>query len=499
MPTREELLEDMERERKKKLKLLEATFEMHENSKKDTERKLRKKMLPDGTPKYSPADIKKQVELIQGMQDEVVEEYLQNGGDMASLEAIKKKKRVSPDIKQKDENGNAVLSIYDKTGVIEYLKSIKNKKAEPVKGVNDQGDTHRVLPAEETLPKTEFVMPHANESKLDVGSVVQQHRSVSKPSNQPIEIGQKEGETSWITQSVGTTTFDVIPLPSKGQCYPSKKDRIPVSYLTAYDENIIVSPNLYRDNLVLDYVIKNKVMNNAIDPDELVVGDRDAIILWLRATGYGPMYPVKATDNETGKQFETLVDLSQIKFKPFNLIGDENGWFDFETPLRHDKIKFRYLTARDLRVLDELDNDEERRAAAARLKNVAADIQKVLDMDNTLNREEKTKIFDAQDTLSDWADELEASESDNKPFNSTVTNRMEVMMCEVNGNRDREFIHSFVNTMNVRDASAFRSYVLQNEPGLDYNITIERPESIGGGSVTLFLQLDQLIFLNIPE
>ena len=48
--------------------------------------------------------------------------------------------------------------------------------------------------------------------------------------------------------------FDTIPLPSKGQCYKSKVDRVPVSYLTAYDENIITSPNLYRDGLVIDYL-----------------------------------------------------------------------------------------------------------------------------------------------------------------------------------------------------------------------------------------------------
>jgi hypothetical protein len=85
------------------------------------------------------------------------------------------------------------------------------------------------------------------------------------------------------------------------------------------------------------------------------------------------------------------------------------------------------------------------------------------------------------------------------PFTNSITNRMEIMIMSVNGNEDRQFIHEYVNNMNVRDASSFRRYVTENEPGLDYNITVERPEELGGGSLTLFLQLDQFLFLNIAE
>ena len=64
----------------------------------------------------------------------------------------------------------------------------------------------------------------------------------------------------------------------------------------------------------------------------MVQGDRDAIIIWLRAGGYGPMYPIRMTDEATGTEYETEVDLSALKFKKFTLKGDENGFFDFITP-----------------------------------------------------------------------------------------------------------------------------------------------------------------------
>ena len=51
--------------------------------------------------------------------------------------------------------------------------------------------------------------------------------------------------------------------------------------------------------------------------------------------------------------------------------------------------------------------------------------------------------------------------------------------------------------MNVRDSSALRRYITDNEPGIDFNVTVEKPASLGGGSLTMFLTLDQFIFLNI--
>ena len=51
--------------------------------------------------------------------------------------------------------------------------------------------------------------------------------------------------------------------------------------------------------------------------------------------------------------------------------------------------------------------------------------------------------------------------------------------------------------MNVQDAAAYRRYILANEPGVDFNIEVERPESLGGGSIKSFLRLDQFIFINV--
>jgi hypothetical protein len=76
---------------------------------------------------------------------------------------------------------------------------------------------------------------------------------------------------------------------------------------------------------------------------------------------------------------------------------------------------------------------------------------------------------------------------------------MQLMTMEINGNRDRQYIYDYIMNMNVRDAAAYRKYVTENEPGLDFNLEVERPESLGGGTVNVFLQLDQYLFLNIAD
>ena len=109
----------------------------------------------------------------------------------------------------------------------------------------------------------------------------------------------------------------------------------------------------------------------------------------------------------------------------------------------------------------------------------------------------KKKIFEAQNTLTDWTERLIENNADTQAFTNAITNRMEIMIMSVNGETSREYIHNFVNNMNVKDSSAFRRYVAENEPGLNYNLQVERPESLGGGSISVFLQLDQYLFLNI--
>ena len=291
------------------------------------------------------------------------------------------------------------------------------------------------------------------------------------------------------------TQYDVISLPSNGECYKNKIGRIPVAYLTAYDENIITSPNLYRDGLVIDYLLKNKIVNKEINVDELVSGDVDAIVLFLRATSYGLEFPVAVEDPKTGEMIETNVDLSKIKTKEFKLKGDENGHFTYVLPKSKVEVKFKYLTRKeenDLRLLSRLEGEG---TGTVDLKAANLTISNMLKSDSILDSKNKSVILDATRKIDEWIKKIELTNS-NK-YNKSITNRMEMQITAINGNYDKEYIRKAIYAMPANDSLKLRRYIIENEPGLDFEVEIERPESLGGGSFKTFLEWNDTVFFNI--
>ena len=238
-------------------------------------------------------------------------------------------------------------------------------------------------------------------------------------------------------------------------------------------------------------------MYEDFDPDNLLPGDRDAIILWLRASGYGNEFPVTATDNETGKQFETTVDLSKINYKPFTLKADENGYFDFTLPISKDNIKFRFLTYGLVKKLQKMNEENEMEVKKDYIEKATERLSEYVDDDKEINNSTKEKLNEAIERLKTYGDSISVKE--NGKIIEAITNKLQLSVISVNGNEDRDFIKEYINTMPARDSYALRSYITNNEPGVDFNVKVERPTSLGGGSVTMFLTLNQFLFFNIVE
>ncbi len=431
-----------ENDRLKELKRLKTSYVMYEKAKQDAVNKRNTLTDKHGNKLYNSESLQETINLMNNMQQDIIDQYMMYGGEKEELltETIEGYTTYADDIKNEIEN------------------TTNNNVSESVT---------------EYLNKLEELKP-------------------TEPTKKQISNSFSEFDTSKIKEQ-----FDVIPLPSKGECYANKLSKMPVGYLTAYDENIIVSPNLYRDGTFLDYLLKAKILNPAVNPDELLPGDRDAIILWLRATGYGNEFPVTAVDEETGKEFSSVVDLSKIEYKPFNLKGDENGFFDFTLPVTKDEIKFKFLTYRDVQRLNEMEQREDMSLKRQELKSISDKITKFKndDLSKTYNKQFTKRIDETIKTLDEWYDMIE--DDDNVKISHTLTNRLIMSIKSINGITDERFIKEYVVKMNIRDSAALRNYIATNEPGLDYNVEIERPKSLGGGSMTTFLTLDQFIFLNI--
>lgn len=419
----------------KALRQLKSSYDMYEKTKKETEKRMKEMLLPDGTKKYTQDDIKKQLELISTAQADIIGQYLQLGGSEEDLKKKTKKKTML-------QVANISKTVQDMMNDME---------------VDRRAELEKAVSATATRLEQEYIP--------------------TKGSYNP------------------EAAFDVIPLPSKGEAYKDKLAKMSVAYLTAYDENMIVSPNLYRDNLILDYILQEKLLSRQIDPMDLLEGDRDAIILFLRASGYGNEYPITATDDITGREFDAVVDLSKLKYKEFNLKGDSNGWFPYTLPQSGIEVKFRFPTHRDKLMLEKMQEAEENLTRKITIQNYVNTLDLYIENDNNVTNEEKIKIRQAIRTLENWSENID--DEDTVKFNHTLTNRLNLLLMEVNGITDKKYIQDFIRKMSVRDSSALRKYMQQNEPGIDYNIEVERPASLGGGSIKTFLQLDQFLFLNI--
>lgn len=434
------MVDEVNYTKEKALKQLNVSFEMYENTKKATEERMKDALNADGTKKYTQDDIDKQISLITEAQEDVVKQYIEYGGKEEDIRSLQKAKR--PNMEQnKTSSSSSIIEMMNK------METDRKKELE------------KAVSATATKLEQEYIPTKGNYNP--------------------------------------EAAFDVIPLPSKGEGYKDKISKASVAYLTAYDENMIVSPNLYRDNLILDYILQEKLLSQEIEPMDLLEGDREAIILFLRASGYGNEYPITATDDETGTEFEAIVDLSKLKYKDFNLKGDSNGWFEYELPVSKRVVKFRFPTHRDVVLLEKMQKAEDEKIKKSTIKEYVDMLDTFIESDNNVETDKKVNIRKAIRTLEKWSNEI--NEENAIKFNHSLTNRLNLLIMAVDGITDKNYISDFIMKMNVRDSSALRKYMQKNEPGIDYNITVERPESLGGGSFNTFLQLDQFLFLNITD
>jgi len=229
--------------------------------------------------------------------------------------------------------------------------------------------------------------------------------------------------------------FDVIPLPSKGKLYRNKKQNVRLAYMTTADENILTSPNLLKSGEFLEILINRKLLEPELRYKDLLPGDRNAIMLWLRATAYGEMYPVTLYD-ENDEAFETEINLNELKTIDLNVEPDEDGLFNFTMPLSKANVRFKLLTCGDI------DN-----------------IEKI----------------------------LEKEKENNIPVNNGNTYKLENMIVEVNGETNKTMIRDFVNYMRIQDSKEFNKFVDSIDTGVDLNIEVGTP---GGGSIKTFLPLN---------
>ena len=386
-------------------------------------------------------------------------------------------KQVTENIQKNKELENKELKV--ETDKVEQLNKTFEKTVAQQK-VN-------VVPESEKQPVSVTLEEHNND-----GFNTKPSKKKKKPDGGYVEY------TFDVSSVPSYVQYDVIPLPSNGEPYPIDSPlrcgRIPVAYLTASDENLIASPNMYRDGKLLDIILGRKILDKRINVDDLVTGDRDAIILWLRGTSYGETFPIVATNPDTNKEYNIVVNLSQFKYNDFNLTSDNDGNFTF-TCDNGDEVKFNYFTKKDEDKLRDTITKQLADSNRFDILTKLSDIRSIM-TEMEIGEEDSQNINEDLEEMT-----LIFSEGLNKEINSetiptTITEQMVLHTKSVNGNTDKEYIRGYVENMRTKNALAYRNYFMDNQPGVDFKITVNIPESDGGGSFDTFLRVNDTIFLN---
>jgi len=215
---------------------------------------------------------------------------------------------------------------------------------------------------------------------------------------------------------------EVVDLPSKGYFYidghPLSSGKVEVKYMTAKEEDILTSQNLIQQGTVIDILLQALIVDKTINVHDLLVGDKNAIMVAARILGYGKEYEFEY-DGE-----EKSVDLSKLEpvkldFSKFTKGENE---FSFKLPTSERTITFKLLSGQDEKKIDA---------------------------------------------------ELKALEKISKSRSSELTTRLKTMLLSVDGESDKEYIINFVeNEFLSRDSLAFRKHLSTITPDMDMTTTI---------------------------
>jgi hypothetical protein len=216
---------------------------------------------------------------------------------------------------------------------------------------------------------------------------------------------------------------DVVQLPTGGIFYKSKKKSVKVGYLTASDENILIGAanSSGKDGIVIS-LLRNKIYESDLRPEELLNSDVEAILIFLRNTSFGPEYNVALTDPQTGKKFDVKIILDELNIKKCNVQPDEDGTLQTKLPRSGNTIKLKPISMGESLELEKMANDYPSGRVAP-----------------------------------------------------TVTWRLMKQIVSIDGNTDKGMIAKFVESMPIMDSKHIRSFMNENEPGLDLTREVTAP------------------------
>jgi len=145
---------------------------------------------------------------------------------------------------------------------------------------------------------------------------------------------------------------EVLSLPSQGLLYPEdsslRSGIIDVKYMTAKEEDILTSTNLIEQGLVITRLLESVIADPKVKLNDMLIGDKNALMVGTRVLGYGKDYEIMLTDPDTQERVEYSVDLTELKHRKIDKSLYQNGNnFEFELPNSKVVVGFKLMTEKD--------------------------------------------------------------------------------------------------------------------------------------------------------
>ena len=226
---------------------------------------------------------------------------------------------------------------------------------------------------------------------------------------------------------------EVIDLPSEGKLYtdgsPLREGKLEIKYMTAREEDILTSQNLIKKGLVIEKLLDSLILTKGVKSEDLVIGDKNAVMVAARILAYGPEYTCNITNPNTDEKLTHTFNIADCPFIKLPKGVDGNN-FEFELPVSKQKITFKLLTGKDERMIDrELD----------KIRKLGAQVIPEL------------------------------------------TTRLRYLITSVDGETKQNVINSFVENMLSKDSLSFRQEITKVTPDIDLSQEID----IEGETVTV--------------
>ena len=139
---------------------------------------------------------------------------------------------------------------------------------------------------------------------------------------------------------------EVIDLPSEGKLYPKEhpcsNGKLELKYMTAKEEDILTSSNLIQKGLAIDKLLDSLILTQGVKVNDLLLGDKNAVMVAARILAYGPEYSCQVVNPNTGDTIEYTFNLADCPFQKLDDNITENN-FEFELPISKTKVTFKVL------------------------------------------------------------------------------------------------------------------------------------------------------------